>query len=235
MRPRFVGRVGPADAVTVVNAMVGFFAVAAAAIDPHLAARLVLLAAIGDGIDGVVARSLGGSPVGEHLDSLSDVAAFGVAPAAVVSAYAADAWNLQMDPVLLSPELVAAVGLPALFVGMVVLRLGLYTAYDAGGHYTEGVPSTLAATILAALVLAGAGNATVLVAGVGVLSYLMVTTITYPDLLARDALVMGGVQAVAVFLPNVFGRAFPYAVIALSLVYLLFSPWFYWRADAAGE
>jgi len=233
MRPRFVGRVGPADAVTVLNAMVGFLAVAAATVDPRLAARLVLLAAIGDGIDGVVARSLGGSPVGEHLDSLSDVAAFGVAPAVVVSAYAADAWDLGGDGVSFSPELAAAVGLPALFVGMVVLRLGLYTAYDAGGHYTEGVPSTLAATVLSAVVLAGAGGATVLVAGVGVLSYLMVTTRTYPDLLARDAFVMGGVQAIAVLFPDVLGRAFPYAVITLSLSYLLFSPWFYWRSDAA--
>lgn len=238
MRPRFVGRVGPADAVTVINAMVGFVAIAAATVDPRLAARLILLAAIGDGVDGVVARRLGGSPVGEHLDSLSDVAAFGVAPAVVVTAYAADAWGLPTGSIsrsALSPELLAAVALPALFVGMVVLRLGLYTAYDAGNHHTEGVPSTLAATVLAAVVLAGAGNATILVAGTGVLSYLMVTTVTYPDLLARDALIMGGVQGVAVLLPDVFGRAFPYAVIVLSLSYLLLSPRLYWRPGGASE
>jgi CDP-diacylglycerol--serine O-phosphatidyltransferase len=238
MRPRFVGRVGPADAVTVINAMVGFAAIAAATVDPQLAARLILLAAIGDGVDGVVARRFGGSPVGEHLDSLSDVAAFGAAPAAVVTAYAADAWGLPTESVsrsTLSPELLAAVGLPALFVGMVVLRLGLYTAYDAGNHHTEGVPSTLAATVLAAVVLAGAGNAAILVTGTGLLSYLMITTVTYPDLLARDALIMGGVQGVAVLLPDVLGRAFPYAVIVLSLSYLLLSPRLYWRPGGASE
>jgi CDP-diacylglycerol--serine O-phosphatidyltransferase len=237
MRPRFVGRVGPADAVTVVNAMVGFLAVAAATVDPRLAARLVLLAAIGDGIDGVVARQFGGSPVGEHLDSLSDVVAFGVAPAVVVAAYAVDAWSLSGDGPLVdsSPELLAAVGLPALFVGMVVLRLGLYSAYDAGNHHTEGVPSTLAATVLAAVVLASAGDAAVLIAGTGVLSYLMVTTITYPDLLARDALIMGAVQGLAVLFPAFAGRAFPYAVLTLALAYLLLSPWFYWRPEGATE
>ena len=238
MRPRFVGRVGPADAVTVVNAMIGFLAVAAATVDPRLAARLVLLAAIGDGVDGVVARRLGGSPVGEHLDSLSDVAAYGVAPAVVVAAYAADAWDLSVDAAALSspsPELLAAASLPALFVGMVVLRLGLYTAYDAGNHHTEGVPSTLAATVLAAVVLASAGDAAVLIAGTGVLSYLMVTTITYPDLLARDALIMGAVQGLAVLFPAFAGRAFPYAVLTLALAYLLLSPWFYWRPEGATE
>jgi len=189
MRPRFVGRVGPADAVTVVNAMIGFLAVAAATVDP----------------------------------------------AVVVAAYAADAWDLSVDAAALSspsPELLAAASLPALFVGMVVLRLGLYTAYDAGNHHTEGVPSTLAATVLTAVVLASAGNAPVLLAGTGVLSYLMVTTITYPDLLARDALIMGGVQGIAVLFPNALGRAFPYALLVLSLAYLLLSPRFYWWPDA---
>jgi CDP-diacylglycerol--serine O-phosphatidyltransferase len=234
MRPRFVGRVGPADAVTVANAMVGFLAIAAATVDP----RLVLLAAIGDGIDGVVARRFGGSAIGEHLDSLSDVAAFGVAPAVVVAAYAADAWSLSpgaVSPADFSPELAAAVGLPALFVGMVVLRLGLYTAYDAGNDYTEGVPSTLAATVLAAVVLASAGDAAILLAGTAVMSYLMITTITYPDLLARDALIMGAVQGIAVLLPDAFGRAFPYALLLLSLAYLVLSPWLYWRpGESAG-
>jgi len=234
MRPRFVGRVGPADAVTVANAVVGFLAVAAATVEPRLAARLVLLAAIGDGIDGVVARWLGGSPVGEHLDSLSDVAAFGVAPAFAVFAYAVDIWEGSGDVgsvVDAPPAVLAAVALPALFVGMVVLRLGLYTAYDAGNHHTEGVPSTLAATVLAAIILAQVGGGTLLLAGTAAMSYLMITTITYPDLLARDALVMGAVQALAVLLPDAFGRTFPYALLVLSLAYLCLSPWLYWGPE----
>jgi CDP-diacylglycerol--serine O-phosphatidyltransferase len=239
MRPRFFGRVGPADAVSVINAGIGFLAVAAAVVDTRLAARLVLLAAIGDGVDGVVARRLGGSPVGEHIDSLSDVAAFGVAPATVVAAYAANGWGLPTASVGtadVSPELLAAAGRPALLVGMVFLRPGLYAAYDVGGQYTGGVPSTLAATVLAATVLAGAGTPALLLAATGVLSYLMITTITYPDLLARDALVMGGVQALAVLFPDLVGRAFPYAVLVLATAYLLLSPRFYWRPDdPAGE
>jgi len=238
MRPRFVGRLGIADVVTVANAILGFLAIAAATVEPRLAARLVLLAGIGDGLDGVFARRFGGTPVGEYLDALSDVVAFGAAPAAVVSAYAVDAWGLSTTS--LSPRLAVAVVVPAVFVGMVVVRLGLYTAYDAGDHHTGGVPSTLAATVLAAVVLAGVGNAgsfagvndaTLLVAGTAVLSYLMVTTTTYPDLLARDAFLMGAVQGLAVLFPNVAGRAFPYAVLTLALAYLLLSPRFYWRPE----
>ncbi|MFC6737129.1 phosphatidylcholine/phosphatidylserine synthase, partial [Halolamina salina] len=49
MRLRSLGRLGPADAVTVGNAALGFLAVVAATVDIGLAARIVLLGAIADG------------------------------------------------------------------------------------------------------------------------------------------------------------------------------------------
>ncbi len=229
MWPRFVGRLGLADAVTVGNAILGFVAVAVASVDTHLAARLVLLAAIADGLDGVVARNVGSTPVGEHLDSLSDVASFGVAPAMIVAASAMDRWGVSpAEPSLI---LAGALGIPALYLGMVVVRLGLYTVYDAGTAYTDGVPSTLAGTVIAAIVLAQVGDVSLLLGMTGVLSYLMVTTISYPDLLARDAFLMGVVQALAVLFPRAFGRTFAYAVLTLAIAYLVLAPRFYWRKE----
>lgn len=228
MRPRFVGEFGPADLVTVANAVVGFFGIVAAVVAPNLAARLILLAAIGDGLDGVVARHFRSTPVGEHLDSLSDVVSFGVAPAVLVVMAVTNSWDLPLaDPSL---RLVVAVAIPALYTAMVVVRLGLYTVYDAGDDYTEGVPSTLAATLLAAMVLTGIETPAILLFGTAMLAFLMVTTITYPDLLARDAFIMGIVQAVAVLVPTALGRAFPYAVLFLGVSYLCLSPRFYWRS-----
>ncbi|WP_128478107.1 protein sorting system archaetidylserine synthase [Halorussus pelagicus] len=225
MEPRFVGRLGVADAVTVANAALGFLAAVAATIDPELAARLVLLAAVADGLDGVVARTLGSTPAGEYLDSLADVASFGVAPAMLVFVVARERWALT-DP---SAVAVAVFAVPALFVAMAVVRLGLYTAYDVGNGHTEGVPSTLAGTLLAASVLAGVEDATVLLAAAGAFAYLMVTNVTYPDLFARDALAMGGLQALAILVPAAFGRAFPRLLLAAALAYLLLGPRFYWR------
>ncbi|NEU56770.1 protein sorting system archaetidylserine synthase [Halorussus sp. MSC15.2] len=230
MEPRFVGRLGVADAVTVANAALGFLAAVVATIDPGLSARLVLLAAVADGLDGVVARKWGSTPAGEYLDSLADVASFGVAPAALVFAIARQRWGLA-DP---SAMAVAAFCVPALFVAMAVVRLGLYTAYDVGNGHTEGVPSTLAATILATAVLAGVEDAAVLLAAAAAFAYLMVTQVTYPDLFARDALAMGGVQALAILAPTAFGRAFPRLLLAAALAYLLLGPRFYWR-DAQCE
>ncbi|MDL0124328.1 protein sorting system archaetidylserine synthase [Halobacterium salinarum] len=224
MQPRFVGRLGVADAVTTANAALGFLAVVTAPSNPRLAARIVLVAAIADGLDGVVARRLGSTPAGKHLDSLADVASFGVAPACIVVAATGNTWQAG------APVGIGALVVGAGFVASAVVRLGLYTAYDTGHEHTEGVQTTLAATLLAAGVLAGVEQPTVIVGAAGVLAVLMVSTIEYPDLLVRDALAMGVVQAGAVVAPAALAGAFPKALLGWAGAYLVFAPRFYWRA-----
>ena len=227
MRPRFVGRLGPADVVTIANAALGFLAAVAAFVDVELAARLVLLAAVLDGLDGVVARRFGGTPVGPYLDSLADVASFGVAPAALAFVVVTD--GLELDPGTMTAELVLVAGVCALFVAMAVARLGMYTAYDTADDATEGVQTTLAATILGAAILAQVTDPWIVLGLVGAFCYLMVARIRYPDLLARDALLMGVVHVLAIAIPAFAGRTFPYALLSLGIAYLVFGPWLYWQ------
>jgi CDP-diacylglycerol--serine O-phosphatidyltransferase len=224
MQLRFVGRLGVADAVTIGNAMLGFLAAFVAVEDASLAARIVLLAAVADGLDGVIARKRGGTPAGPYLDSLADVASFGVAPALLVASRATGVWSLDARPVAYALSLLV----PAVFVAMAVTRLGLYTAYDSDASETEGVPTTLASTVLAAGVLAGFVGPAVLLALAGLLALLMVTRITYPDLHPQDALVMGVVQVLAVSLRGHLGAVFAFALLFLSLAYLVLGPRFYW-------
>jgi archaetidylserine synthase len=214
---------GLADAVTVANAAVGFVAAAVAVSDPALAARLVLLAAIADGLDGVIARTRGGTPVGDHLDSLADVASFGVAPAVFV--YGVARGGLGDSTV----ETVALFGIPALFVAMAVVRLGFYMLEDRDGAETEGVQTTLAATILAVAYLAGLTDPLVLLGVTAVFVYLMVAPVTYPELYARDALVLGGLQALTVLFPTAVSRVFPRSLLLFAVAYLVLAPFVYWR------
>ncbi len=229
MRPRFVGRVGLADAATIVNAVLGFAAAATAFLDPGLSARLLLLAGIADGLDGVIARARGGSAVGEQLDSLADVASFGVAPALLVFAVASGQFGTEL------PIVLALVLLPGVYVGAAVLRLGLYTVYDSDGRHTEGVQTTLAATILATLYLAGMTDAGLLLAATVAFAYLMVTDISYPELFVRDQLVMGVLQALALLMPTVAMRAFPRTLLVAEAAYLLLAPRFYWRDGTTSD
>jgi archaetidylserine synthase len=224
MQLRFVGRLGLADAVTIGNAMLGFLAAFVATRDASLAARIVLLAAVADGLDGVIARKRGGTPAGPYLDSLADVASFGVAPALLVATRATEMWSFDGRPVAYALGLL----LPAVFVAMAVTRLGLYTAYDSDASETKGVPTTLASTILAAGVLAGFVGPTVLVALAGLLAVSMVTQVTYPDLHPQDAVVMGVVQLLAITLRGRPGEVFAFALLFLALAYLTLGPRFYW-------
>jgi CDP-diacylglycerol--serine O-phosphatidyltransferase len=238
MKPRFVGRLGLADAVTIANAALGFLAAAMALVDIDLAARLILLGAAADALDGVIARYRGGTPAGEYLDSLADVASFGVAPAVLVVVVVTKEWLPEADLAMLIADpvvLIAGFIVPAVFVAMAVTRLGMYTAYDVGTRETEGVQTTLAATILAAAVLAGYTGPWVLVTLIGVLAVLMVSTITYPDLHAQDALVMGVVQILAILLSGYYGRVFAFALLFLALAYLVLGPRFYWRDGLDNE
>ncbi|MFB6189129.1 MAG: protein sorting system archaetidylserine synthase [Halapricum sp.] len=229
LRPRFVGRLGVADVVTVANAVVGFAATVTATVDPGIAARLILLAAIADGLDGVLARAYGGTQVGEYVDSLSDVASFGIAPAVFVFSVAEREWGLAVT----APNAADVVTLvvPALFVAAAVVRLGMYTAYDLDGRTTQGVQTTLAATVLMAAYLSGVTNPAVLLAATGLFVYLMITSIEYPELTARDALAMGVVQFGAVLAPTIGGRVLPRALLLAALAYLLLAPLFYRRID----
>jgi CDP-diacylglycerol--serine O-phosphatidyltransferase len=243
MRLRSLGRLGLADAVTVGNAALGFLAVVAATVDIGLAARLVLLGAIADGLDGVVARKYGGTDAGPYLDSLADVATFGVAPAFLVAVVTRREWGTPASLLsgLSADGLLALAGLlvPALYVAAAVTRLGLYTAYDTKSDETIGVPTTLAATIFGAIVLTGYRSTETVLIGfhdagfllalAAVLTPLMVCDVVYPDLHAQDALVMGVVQAGAVLLPGIYGRGFAFGLLYLALAYLVLGPVVYWR------
>ncbi|QLG47364.1 protein sorting system archaetidylserine synthase [Natrinema halophilum] len=229
MLPRFVGRLGVADVVTIANAALGFVAVVVATVDIELAARLILLAAIADGLDGILARRYGGTDAGPYLDSLADVASFAVAPAVLSFVVFTDGLEIEFDAV--STELLIVTVICALFVAMAVTRLGMYTAYDISGSYTEGVQTTLAATVLGAAILAGETQPWLILGVTAAFCYLMVSKVQYPDLLARDAAIMGVVHALAILVPDIGGRTFPYALLTLGLAYMTLSPWFYWRED----
>lgn len=223
-RPRFVGRLGVADVATAVNAALGFCAVAAATVSVSLAARVLLLASIVDAIDGLLARSFGGTPVGEFLDSLADVASFGVAPAMLV--FVAVSTTNPLD----APVTLFALAAASLFVAAAVVRLGLYTAYDVERTTTRGVQTTLAGTILAAGWLSGV-SPTVLLGALTLFVALMVSRVPYPDLKPTHALAMGVVQAFALLAPTAFSRAFPRVLLAFALAYLLLAPRYYPRPE----
>ena len=226
-------RLGVADVMTLLNASLGVVAmVVAVTVGPAAAARLVLLAAVADGLDGIIARSRGGTQVGPHLDSMADIVSFGAAPALFVFAATFDTIVRSLPVGIPEPGLVAvlaASAVPAVVVVLSLVRTALYTVYVGEGENRPGIQNTLAASILAAGYLAGVTATPAVLAGAVVLSVLMVAPVAYPKLAARDALVMGAVQMGAILVPTAADRAFPRVLLVAALSYMVLAPWFYWE------
>jgi archaetidylserine synthase len=223
---RLAERLGPADVVTLANAVVGVAAMAAAVTGrPPLAARLLLLAAVADGLDGIIARRYGGTAVGPTLDAMADVVSFGAAPAVFVLAVARAGFApLGVDPT----GYLLATAVAALLVALSLLRGALYTVHYPETPRRPGIQNTLMASILAAAYLSGLTAPDHVVGIAAVLGVLQVAPIEYPKLLARDALAMGVVQFAAILAPLAADRALPRGLLVAAVAYMVLAPWFYW-------
>jgi len=204
------------DLFTLLNVVFGFLAILAAGRSwggnsPQYAVVFILLAAIADGLDGFLARKVGGSPLGANLDSLADLLSFGTAPVFL----AISAFHL--------PPHIWPVGIFFLLCG--TLRLARFNVVSGkSDQFFEGLPIPAAGIALSASVLLGRPTLTIVL--MPLLALLMVSSIPYPKI--RDLRVMtifGGIFLVVglVFfwqqdIRNIFLGAL--VVIALITLYL---------------
>lgn len=156
------------DIVTVVNALLGFTAILMALEGLTGEAYIViLLAAMADGVDGILARSIEYGELGGDLDSLADLLSFGVAPAIVV--YAA------LHPGFMVPAMIIGAGFSV--AGM--LRLARYNVYG-GGETFRGIPITASGVAVSAFGLSLPGRFSLVVLPIMVvLALLMISYVPY--------------------------------------------------------
>lgn len=174
--------------VTMVALACGLAALEAARVTAwDLALRLILLAAIADGFDGVLARQLGvTSTMGEQLDSLVDIVAFGTAPAFLFWTHYGDA------PAALR------FGAPFAFVLAGAYRLARFHAQPTDGDF-RGLPITVAGPLLALAVAGPFGLGAWGAAGIGIaLAALMVHHHAFPTLIPSRRWLVPAIVAAAV-------------------------------------
>lgn len=161
----------------------GFYAIVAAMKGQFDSAAIaIFVAMVADGLDGRVARLMKAqSAFGAQYDSLSDMAAFGVAPALVL--YSWSLFNLGKFGWLAA----------FLFVAAAALRLARFNTQVVDKRYFQGLPSTLAAGVIASVVWLGYTyniNGTMFAWPIACLSIfvaaLMVSTIRYTSFKSID-------------------------------------------------
>lgn len=159
------------NACTLASLALGLLAIfLAMQADVRLAAACLIACVTFDGLDGALARRLGvASPFGAQMDSLADMCSFGLAAPVVV--YASLAGEV--------PTAAAAVAC-ALVAGCAAVRLARFNVSPKDGRFFCGVPTTVAAGVLALAVLIGLPvPAAAQVGGLALLAFAMVSSFPY--------------------------------------------------------
>ncbi|MEV5763341.1 CDP-alcohol phosphatidyltransferase family protein [Micromonospora sp. NPDC052213] len=162
------------NACTLSSLMLGMLAIFLAMQGEVRVAALCLIACVVfDGLDGALARKFGvASPFGAQMDSLADMCSFGLAAPVVV--YASLAGSVSTAAAAVACALVAACA---------AIRLARFNVSPKDGRFFCGVPTTMAAAVLALTVAIGLPvPGAVQVAGVALLAFAMVSSFPYAKL-----------------------------------------------------
>jgi CDP-diacylglycerol---serine O-phosphatidyltransferase len=166
---------GLVQACTLSSLLLGMTAIflAVAGSDPRWGALCLLACITFDGLDGALARRFGvASPFGVQMDSLGDMTSFGIAAPVVI--YSALVGKVA------TPVLVAACAMVAMCAA---IRLARFNVSPKDGRFFSGVPTTMAATVLALSVLIGLSVPPAFaVGGVVLLAVAMVSSFPYAKL-----------------------------------------------------
>lgn len=200
----------------------GFYAIVAA-MKGHFdsAAVAIFIAMIADGLDGRVARLTNTqSAFGAQYDSLSDMVAFGIAPALVLYS-----WSLLY---------LGKVGWLAafLYTAATALRLARFNAIASDKHYFQGLPCPSAAGIVASMVWIGSGFITnarfslPIAIFTVILAALMVSTIRYYSFKSVDfrGKVSFFTVVVAVFIITAVAMEPPEMLFLIFFLYIASGP-----------
>lgn len=163
------------DLVTLLNALCGFGAIVAVQNEMlHLSCILILIAAIADGLDGSLARYVGGSEIGGALDSLADVISFGVAPAIIISSYMGNRY-LTFTTV-------------CFYLICGILRLARFSTSKYDNKFFKGLPITAAGITVAAIILVDNGQLQPIAMELGsiILGILMVSSVPYMKIRGKE-------------------------------------------------
>jgi CDP-diacylglycerol--serine O-phosphatidyltransferase len=141
--------------------------------DTRPAAACLIACVAFDGLDGALARRFGvASPFGAQMDSLADMCSFGLAAPVVV--YASLAGSVPRPAAATACALVAACA---------AIRLARFNVSPKDGRFFCGVPTTMAAGVLALVVLIELPvPGTVQLMGVALLAFAMVSSFPYAKL-----------------------------------------------------
>ena len=206
-----------ADLITVVNAMLGFLAVLLIFSHQfHLAASLILLGLLADGLDGMVARRLGIGQIGEYLEPIADMITLSVAPLALC-------YTIYYETIVAEPWMHLLIGLIIVFsLACSMIRLSSFSLLKEKQFFV-GLPTSVSALFLVSMSYL-TPEIWYLLPGILVLSLAMVSSIRFPKLDVKVNLITAVFIVATILLDSKYSNIAPLLLLAALISYIIFGP-----------
>jgi CDP-diacylglycerol--serine O-phosphatidyltransferase len=206
-----------ADGISLLNAVFGFLAIIMIVLNQlDNSFRLILLALLTDGLDGIVARKTGQSNIGESLDSMADMISLILAPALFVYGTYSSIVNQQMQGHLL------LLGVLIVYISCGLVRLASFH-HMKKEYWFVGLPASTSALIIMILSLFTIPYGYICIVVV-VLSLAMISSFRFP----KSSLLIDGIAGVLIVITLIFGTRYhavvPFLLLVALTVYVIGGP-----------
>lgn len=206
-----------ADLVTILNASLGFLALLFVFSNQfQLAASLILLGLLADGLDGFIARRLGTGRLGEYLETTADMISLSIAPLSLL-------YKMYYDTVVsqLSLHLLFSCILMVCFICSII-RLSSFS-FLKEKHYFLGLP-TSASAIFLVIISFLSPDVWVVVALILVLSLAMVSSVRFPKPGIKINVIAAVFIVTTIALDSMFYNIAPLLLLAAITCYIVLGP-----------
>ncbi|MCD6468791.1 MAG: CDP-diacylglycerol--serine O-phosphatidyltransferase [Thermoplasmata archaeon] len=205
-----------ADTFSILNAVLGFFAIVFAVKNSFwMAASFVLLAVLGDGADGVLARRLNSGKLGETFDSLADLTAFCIAPSIII-----------LEDGVMDATLPFFVSLLVFYLIASIIRLSAFPVLKQKDRFL-GLPVPAAGATLVLLVILQC-EWYVTMSALFILSLLMISPLPFPKTGRFSSLIATLLIICTLVFKDLYNSIMPSLLLLSFLVYTALGPLYMW-------
>lgn len=206
-----------ADFITITNAVLGFLALLMVFSNQlQIAASLVLLGLLADGLDGVVARRMRKSRIGEYLEAIADMISLSIAPLAIL-------YKIYYDAVFSQLYLHLLLCIVLVFSLICsIIRLSSFSLLKEKQWFI-GLPTSASAIFLVLITYLRLEIWSVLPCII-LLSLAMISSIRFPKLGRKVNLVTAVFIIATIVLDSMYGNIAPLLLLVALASYIFFGP-----------
>lgn len=206
-----------ADLITLLNVVLGFLSILMVFSNHlQLAASLIFLGLLADGLDGIIARRLGNSHIGDYLEPIADMVSLSVAPLLLF-------YRTYADTVVASLPLQLFLGGVLVFSLLCsIIRLSSFSLFKEQ-HWFIGLPTSVSALFLVLVTFLRLELWSVLPC-ILLLSMVMISSIRFPKLGWKVDLVTAVLIIATIVLYTRYQNIAPLLLLVALASYIFFGP-----------